>query len=196
MLGVYIVPLFPQEEVMHSSFWGNRCTYLAAHSSKRFKPLSAVVLLCQGYCWIGKNTSKEFNCYDVLTIRPRTKHFVIPFFFFFFWFQLTSMGSLFLITFLKLLATHFGGVVTNIISISVMWTDDFWLYVTDLIPCLWIKATKYIPEYWERSVKRKCNLNFIRVIKNSSFEEHFVYIWSKPKKSLVTISCFLLRSPC
>ena len=32
----------------------------------------------------------------------------------------------------------------------------------------------------ERSVKRKSNLNFIRVIKNSSFDQQFLYIWSKP----------------
>ena len=39
----------------------------AAHSSKRFKPLSTIILLCQCYCWIEKNTS---NCVMVLIIRP------------------------------------------------------------------------------------------------------------------------------
>ena len=39
------------------------------------------------------------------------------------------------------------------------------------------KATKYIPKYWERSVKRKSNLNFNRVIKNSSFDQQFLYMY-------------------
>ena len=44
-----------------------------------------------------------------------------------------------------------------------------WLYVTSY-PCPWIKnlsakTTKYILKCWERSVKRKPNLSFIRVIK-------------------------------
>ena len=38
------------------------------------------------------------------------------------------------------------------------------------------KATKYIPKYWERSVKKKPKLNFIRIIKNSSPDQHFVYM--------------------
>ena len=38
------------------SFWGDWCTHLAAHSSKGFKPLSAVMLLCPG------NTSKKHDC--------------------------------------------------------------------------------------------------------------------------------------
>ena len=52
---------------------------------------------------------------------------------------------------------------------------DFWFYNTNdfkslLTPYQWIKnvsakTTKYIPSGWERSVKRKSNLNFIRVIK-------------------------------
>ena len=53
--------------------------------------------------------------------------------------------------------------------------------------CRWTKnlstkTTKYIPECWERSVIRKSNPNFIRVIKNSSFDQHFLYIWTKPFK--------------
>ena len=48
-----------------------------------------------------------------------------------------------------------------------------------LHPWPWIKnlcakTTKSIPKCWKRSVKRKCNLNFVRVIKNSSFyDQHF-----------------------
>ena len=46
--------------------------------------------------------------------------------------------------------------------------------------CPWIKnfrakTTKSIPKCWERSVKRKSNLNFIKVKKSSS-EQLFLYI--------------------
>ena len=47
--------LSPQEEELHSSYWGKRCAQSAAHSSKRFKPLPAKILLRQGFCWIGEN---------------------------------------------------------------------------------------------------------------------------------------------
>ena len=59
------------------------------------------------------------------------------------------------------------------------------------------KTPNYIPKCWERSVKGKYNVNFIRVIKKSSFNEHFPYITYGPnllKNSLVTISCCLLRT--
>ena len=51
-------------------------------------------------------------------------------------------------------------------------------------PCPWIKnlsakTTKYILKRWERSVKKKCNLSFITVTKNSSFDQRFL-IWLKP----------------
>ena len=151
---------------MHSTSCGTRCTYSAAHSSKIFKSLSITVLLCQGYCWIGKYTNEAFNRAITLIIRPRNKHFAIPFFLF--W--SISLSNLFLITFLKLLAIHFG-MVANTISISVMWTDDFWFYITDEGHQLYSKMSRKI-------FKRKCNLNFTRVIRNSSFDLHFVYMWS------------------
>ena len=76
---VYIVCMSPQEEVMHSSSWGDRFTHSAAHSSKRFKPLCAITLLCQGYCCIGKNTIEEFNCCDDYN---QTKNQALQFLFF------------------------------------------------------------------------------------------------------------------
>ena len=69
-----------------------------------------------------------------------------------------------------------------------MWcckTFNFTTQITSrhlLHPCPWIKnlsakTIKSIPKHWERSVKRKSNLNFIRVIKNSSFWSTFsIYI--------------------
>ena len=47
LLDVYIL-LSPQEEEVHSSSSGNRCTHLAAHSSKRLNPLSFIILVCLG----------------------------------------------------------------------------------------------------------------------------------------------------
>ena len=47
MLDVHIL-LSPQEEGMHSSSCGNRCAHLAAHSPKRLKPLSVIILVCLG----------------------------------------------------------------------------------------------------------------------------------------------------
>ena len=43
-------------------------------------------------------------------------------------------------------------------------------------PCPWIKTSKSVLKCWERSVKRNSNRNFIRVIKNSSFDQHFLCI--------------------
>ena len=37
-------------------------TRSAIHSSKRFKPLFAIILLCQGYCWIGKKQGIQLCC--------------------------------------------------------------------------------------------------------------------------------------
>ena len=69
-----------------------------------------------------------------------------------------------------------------------MWLYDFWVFDTDNFtlrhllpdyPWPWIKdlsakTTKYIPKCWEKSAKRRSNLISIRVIKNSSFDHHFL----------------------
>ena len=47
LLDVYIL-LSPWEEEVHCSSWGNRCTNLVAHSSKRLNPLSVIILVCLG----------------------------------------------------------------------------------------------------------------------------------------------------
>ena len=139
-----------------------RCTYSAAHSSKIFK--SVIVLLCQGCCWIGKNTYKEFNRVIMLTIRPRNKNLAIPFSF----------------------------VLTNISEQSFLYyvktsSYTFWVWLLILFPHLLceqmtfdftsqMKVTNYISKFWQWSLKG----SLIRVIKNSPFDQHFVYIWSKP----------------
>ena len=84
---------------------------------------------------------------------------------------------------------------------SLLNFENFWFYIVvvvvwvliirhncsmpPLTPCRWIKnlsakTTKYITKCWERSVKSKSNLNLIRVMKNSSFDQHFSkHEWSK-----------------
>ena len=73
-----------------------------------------------------------------------------------------------------------------VVWLLILWHR--WLYVTSY-SCPWIenltaKTTKYIPKCRERSMKRKSDVNFIRVIKNWSFDQHFLYIWSKPSLKL------------
>ena len=53
-----------------SSSSADRCRHLVAHSSKNLNLYSVIVLLSQTYCWIVKNTNKNFNCVMVLIIRP------------------------------------------------------------------------------------------------------------------------------
>ena len=73
MPDVYIL-WSPQEEEVHYSYWGHKFTHSATHSSKRFKPLSDIMLLSQGCCWIEKNTSKEFSC--VMVFRMKSSSFL------------------------------------------------------------------------------------------------------------------------
>ena len=90
------------------------------------------------------------------------------------------------------------------IWVAVVWPSIFqhrWLYIISH-SCPWIKnvsakTTKSVPKCWERSVKGKSNLNFIRVQKNSPFNQYFLYTahgWNFSKNYLVTISCSLFRT--
>ena len=67
----YTVPC-PQEEEVHSSSLENRCTHLAAHSSKRSKTLSAVMLVCLG------KTSKKQDCKITALSPPKIHEFLNP----------------------------------------------------------------------------------------------------------------------
>ena len=76
-------------------------------------------------------------------------------------------------------------------------TNDF----KSLLPsCRWIKylspkTTKYIMKFWEIFVKRTSNLNYISVIKNSCFDQHFLGMYGSnhSTNSLVTIFVSMLR---
>ena len=134
LLDVYIL-LSPQEEEVHSSSCGNRCTHLAAHSSKRLNPLSVIILVCLAMIW--SNTLqfeyfRDFNkCLQAI------------------FFQLSF--------------------------------EKLWLYLLGA-RLFWIKIIKNYyqspPKVYQMYSKklrqfRKPNLNFIRVIKNSSFNQSF-----------------------
>ena len=49
--------------------------------------------------------------------------------------------------------------------------------------------TRYIPKFWERSVKRRPNVTFIRGIKNSSFDQNFIPCSERLRVSSATLSC-------
>ena len=117
----------------------------------RFKPLCDTLLLCQGYCWIGKNTNKKFRC--VMAFYNGTKYyFEVPIYLLFQWMSM-SKENLFL--------TEFWTFLVLCLSCACY---NFWFYdindFNSLLPlsCRWIKSlnsktTKYIPKCWERFVK-------------------------------------------
>ena len=59
----------------------------------------------------------------------------------------------------------------------------FWVSPYSWRKRLRAKTTRYIPKCWKTPEKRKPRLNFIRVIKNSSFDQSFKYIWSRHPRS-------------
>ena len=144
--GVYIL-LSPQEEEVYSSSWGQRYIHSAAHSSKRFKPLSTTILLWHVHCWIRKNTNKEFKCVcGTLT----ELYFEIPICF---WFQVMSPSNLFL-KFGKFLVLYLGcgqgriqrlvwaqlcyGNVGFVYTNDTLWYIEIQAYIRSLIQYFWV----------------------------------------------------------
>ena len=107
----------------HCSSWDHRCTHSAVHSSKIFKPFLGIILLCQGYCWIGKNTNKKLSCVMVFMMSE------IPICF---WCQWFSLSTLFLIKFWKFLVLYLGygcmtfDFTTEIISCHLLLHANKW----------------------------------------------------------------------
>ena len=58
MLPDLYILLFPQEDEEHSTSWGNRCTNLEAHSSKRLNPLCVIILVCLSNTWKSKTAGQ------------------------------------------------------------------------------------------------------------------------------------------
>ena len=154
LLGVYIL-LSPQEEEVHSSSCGNRCTHLAAHSSKRLNPLSVIILVC--LAMISSNTLRFEYFRD---------------------FSKCLQAIFFQLSFEKL-----------------------WLYLLGA-RLFWLKNIKNyyqsapkVYQMYSRKLRqfRKPNLNFIRVIKNSSFNQSFAD--DIPCSMLWMSSCVISSSP-
>ena len=142
------------------------CRHSAAHSSRTLKPMPSIVLLWQGHCWIGKNTNKEFNrVYGTYNLTKQ--YFNIPICFNECLWAIFSFG----IKFWKFMVLYLGCG-----CMSFDFTTQMTLSHLVSYPCPWIKTSKSVLKCWERSVKRNSNRSFIRVIKNSSFDQHFLCI--------------------
>ena len=167
---------------MHSSFWGHRCIHVAAHSSKIFKPLSAIILSCQSYSWTGKTQIRNSNVLWCLQSDQRDIARI--------WncnLLLVSMNVSEIYFFIKFWIFLLLYLVCGCMTFDLQHMAKWWLKAvcTDEIKSSFMYAHEYciskcIPKCWRRSVKRNSNLNFIRVINNSSFDQHILYIWSKP----------------
>ena len=81
--GVYILEC-PQEEEVHSSFWGYIYTHSAAQSSKRFKSLSDTILGIMARSLLNwkKTQTRKLTVFMLLVIWPSsTLKFVFVFYF-------------------------------------------------------------------------------------------------------------------
>ena len=140
-----------------------------------------IMLLCQGCCWIGKNTNKKFSCVMVLIMRPTS-----------------TLKFQFVFGFNECLWEIF----------SLLNFENFWFYIWVVVVYLWLLILQhkwlqvtsypmpmnknlgckdhqiYIMNCWEISVKGKSNLNFIRVIKVhfliDIFYSYSYMLWSRP----------------
>ena len=187
MVSVAYIILSPQEENVHFPSWGHRCTHSAVQSSKRFKPICHYIIMVKSLLNWKKTQTRNSTVFIVLRIWPGS---TLKFLFLFGFNEC-------LLAILSLLSLWFH------IWVAVVWPSIFqhrWLYIISH-SCPWIKnvsakTTKSVPKCWERSVKGKSNLNFIRVKKNSPFNQHFLYTAHGSnyfKNYLMTISCSLFR---
>ena len=125
----------------------------------------------QMYTFIITNTDKKFKCAIMLLIR-----------------QSSTSKLQFIFGFNGCLRAIFP-LLSFKNFLLYTWDEVVWLLILQRTciqitsySCPWInlvsaKATKCIPKCWQRSVRRNSNLNFIRVIKNSSFDQYSVGIY-------------------
>ena len=125
------------------------------------------------------NTNKKFNCVMVLMIRPSSTLWQ------FFLFQWMSLSNLFPVKFLKFLAMSFGFGCSDFYHI---WYLNRWLKIISNHPLsMNEKFDCNGHQIYSKTLTKICfckkeetSLSFIRVIQNSSFDQSFIYIWSKP----------------
>ena len=96
-----------------------------------------------------------------------------------FWFQWMSLSNLFLIKFWKFLDLYLGcGRMTFDFT-----THGRWLYFKSALtrPPMPMNKKHECKDHqislkcWEKPIKRRSNLNSVRLIKKSSFDQHFLY---------------------
>ena len=175
--GIYVL-LSPQEQELHSSSCGHTCTHSAAHSSKRYEPLSGITLLCQGYCWIGKDANKESTCVMLMIfiIRPSS---TLKFQFVFVFSE--CLWAIFLIKFWKFLVLY--------LDCGCM-AFDFTTQMTliHLLPlCIWTKkwvqdhqiSSKMFRKVHKKEVYSQFHRSHKKFIFWSTFSIICWYIWSK-----------------
>ena len=122
--------------------------------------MCAIVLLCQGYCWIGKNTNKEFN----RDAYNQTKeHFAIPILF---GFNVCPWAIIFLVKFSKI---YYLGVAPNVVLSHPL------THAREKKK-LSAKAIKNISKCWERYVKRTFQFQFHQTHQKFNFWSTF-YIY-------------------
>ena len=154
-----------------------------------------IMLLCQGCCFIRKNTKKIFSSFIVPIMRPSSTlkfQFVFDF--------NECLWKIFSLLNFKNCWSYIWVVIVDI-WLSILWHK--WLQVTSYHMSMNKKLKDkghqiYITKCWERSVRRKSNINFIRVIKGLSFDIAIYavvyYGLNLSKYSLVTIFCSSLRT--
>ena len=128
----------------------------------------------------------------VLTIRPSSTLWPA-----FLGFSRCLCLNFFLIKLIKFLAMFFG---CGCFCFYHIWylkgvLKTFSSHPLSMNKKVWLQKPLNIFENVEKnlSLKRKTNFSFIRVIKNSSFDQSFISGPNLSKKSLLIISCSLLR---
>ena len=132
--------------------------HIQQHIHQKDLNLCYIMLLCQGCCWIGKNTNKKFSCVMVLIMRPSS-----------------TPNSQFVFGFNECLWETLP-----------LWNfENFWFYIWIVVAYLGLLTSCHLlnpmpmnktPEsaktnniYYEilrKICERKSNLNFIRVTKS------------------------------
>ena len=137
------------------------------------------MLLCQGCCWIGKNTNKIFSCVIMLIMRLSSTlkfQFVLDF-------NECLWEIFFLLNFKNF--WFYVWVVVVYLWLSILWHK--WLQVISY-PMPMNKKLEckdhqiYITKCWERSIKGKSNLHFIKKVHLliNIFYSHSYMLSSKP----------------
>ena len=187
----------PSGEDVHPSSWGNRCTHLAAHASvihKKTRVQDKLLRHCFSYCridsywWIGPissiASSNDYTKRINNTTQTRNSTVLCSLL----WYLSTLYHSNIFGISINVSEQSFPNEVLKI-SGYIFWVRLQWLKIiknyckSPLKVCelkVWVKYPPDVFQNVKTVHQRKPNLNFIRVIKNSSFKQSFVWfrlIW-------------------